>query len=206
MTTEKGTGDFREKLKILAAESLPRDWDKFRRVQMELWQWIKDFGKRAAQLNTLESGYITAPDTRSIWLGGLFQPEGLVAATRQFIGSKTMWPLEQMDLDVIINKSSKTENGFMFDQLRLFGADWDRKTCALTMTTLSSVTLPTTTFRWFKKGEEPPAPDGQYRVEIPVYLNSTFRQLLFSVRFMSPVSIPEEIWALRSVSLVVWST
>jgi len=43
-------------------------------------------------------------------------------------------------------------------------------------------------------------------VSIPVYLNASFKELLFSTRLPVFSALPNEIWTQRAVSISVWST
>lgn len=51
---------------------------------------------------------------RGVWLGGLFQPEAYVTATRQAIAHQKGWSLEQLSLKLEI-EGSANEEAFVID-------------------------------------------------------------------------------------------
>lgn len=42
-----------------------------------------------------------------MWLGGLFNPEAYITATRQYVAQANGWSLEELSLDVLITDSDK---------------------------------------------------------------------------------------------------
>jgi len=143
-------------------------------------------------------------------LGGMFSPEGFLAATRQYVSSKKQWPLEKLQLQVEIGQKDVQDNAFIFTGLSLYGADWklESETSVLLLTDKTVVALPPTKFTW--RLEEDIAEDVAKQVQlaqvkIPVYLNSTFKQLLTSVNLFVYAAVPKEIWTQRSVSIGTWS-
>jgi len=145
-----------------------------------------------------------------LWLGGLFSPEGFLAATRQYVSSKKQWPLEKLQLQVDIGQEETTDNAFIFTGLSLYGADWkpEENTSVLLLTDKTVVALPPTRFSW-RLDDEIAADLAKQKklahVKIPVYLNSSFKQLLTSVNLYVFSAIPKEIWIQRSVSIGTWS-
>ena len=70
---------------------------------VSLNDWIVDFKNRLQQLESItnESEY-----TRfSVWIGGLFMPKAYVIATRQTIARSHKWPLEELRLEIDLNKA-----------------------------------------------------------------------------------------------------
>lgn len=55
-----------------------------------------------------------------MWLGGLFNPEAYITATRQCIAQANSWPLEELELDVTITDSSD-KNSIPTDCFSLIG-------------------------------------------------------------------------------------
>lgn len=73
-------------------------------------QWITDFSNRVKQLQQVSQLVSTcgAKELQSfhVWLGGLFNPEAYITATRQCIAQANSWPLEELQLDVTITDSN----------------------------------------------------------------------------------------------------
>lgn len=65
-------------------------------------RFIVDFAARLAQLQTIA----TSTPNQSVWLGGLFQPEAFVTATRQAIAHKDGCSLEQLVLQLDVEQNN----------------------------------------------------------------------------------------------------
>lgn len=123
---EKATNDIRDIVNSLSKEHVPKSWSRYYIVNISsVSLWISDFLKRIEQLQFFcSSSYVNDP-IEHVWLGGLFSPEAFVATTRQAVAQRNMWPLEQLLLMIYIGRSDElqTSNTFIFDGLRLNGAD-----------------------------------------------------------------------------------
>jgi len=195
----------------LEKEIIPKQWKNYPIKAIPVSMWFKDLKTRLEQLNEIvEIDYVNNPLNMKLWLGGLFSPEGFLAATRQYVSSKKQWPLEKLQLQVEIGQEDAQDNAFIFTGLSLYGADWkpEDNTSVLLLTDKTVVTLPPTKFTW-RLDEEIAAEVAEQvkfaQVKIPVYLNSTFKQLLTSVNLYVYAAIPKEIWTQRSVSISTWS-
>jgi len=152
--------------------------------------WIVDFVRRVEQLNEVaQTAYVESPkDCR--WLGGLFSPAGFIAATRQYVASKNQWPLESLILCVEIGEDEWKENSFIFEGVILYGAGYDDKTGCLVLTEKTSTPLPASRFIWRNDEVDHISTSRQWQgkapetmsISIPVYLNASFKNLLFDVR------------------------
>ena len=70
-------------------------------------QFVTDLTARLKQLEVIAS----SPDAqRGIWLGGLFQPEAYITATRQAIAHQKGWSLEQLLLSLDVEESTGAES------------------------------------------------------------------------------------------------
>jgi dynein heavy chain 1 len=54
-------------------------------------QWIEDFAKRVKQLQQLCLTPLDKLGSVGIWLGGLFNPEAFVTASRQTVAQENKW-------------------------------------------------------------------------------------------------------------------
>ncbi|XP_038262583.1 cytoplasmic dynein 1 heavy chain 1-like [Dermochelys coriacea] len=126
-----------------------------------------------------------APNKKSknihVCLGGLFIPEAYITATRQYVAQANSWSLEELCLEVNV---TTTQNAvldacsFAVTGLKLQGA-----TCSnnkLSLSNAISTILPITQLRWIKQTN---ADKKANVVTLPVYLNFTRADLIFTVDF-----------------------
>jgi dynein heavy chain 1 len=79
---------------------------------MSVSEWIPDFARRLAQLDSLsEKDNLTDVD---VWLGGLFFPEAYITATRQAVAHRKKWSLETLHLRLDIERVNDP-NAFIID-------------------------------------------------------------------------------------------
>ncbi|CAM5123142.1 unnamed protein product, partial [Eretmochelys imbricata] len=116
-----------------------------------------------------------------VCLGGLFVPEAYITATRQYVAQANSWSLEELCLEVNV---TTTQNAvldacsFGVTGLKLQGA-----TCSnnkLSLSNAISTILPITQLRWIKQTN---ADKKANVVTLPVYLNFTRADLIFTVDF-----------------------
>jgi dynein heavy chain 1 len=207
----KATNDLRQLFAKLAKEQVPKQWLLFTVDDLGISHWLIDFVKRTTQLSKIaETDYVTDPRA-CLWLGGLFSPEGFVAATRQYVAQQNKWPLESLKLNLEIGQSQPKANTFVFEGLTLYGAGWDKQSGCLVLTDKTQTQLPASRFVWaYTEQKKDETDSGKaadiVTVSIPVYLNSSFKQLLFSVHLPVFSSLPSQIWTQRAVSISVWSS
>jgi len=211
----KATNDLRRLVFDLSKETIPKQWSLYVVGQLGITHWILDFIKRMKQLNHIaQINYVEDPSQTCLWLGGMFSPQGFTAATRQYVAQKNKdkkWSLESLVLSLEVGKEAAEPNCFIFEGLTLFGAGWDKRSGCLVLSDKTSTTLPVSRFRWTVTEEKE---SGEYvgqapdimQVAIPVYLNQSFKELLFSVRLPVFSSLPVETWTQRAVSISVWAT
>jgi len=214
--TLKATNDLRRLVQDLSKETIPKQGSLYVVGQLGVTHFILDFIKRLKQLNQIaQNNYVEDPYQACLWLGGMFSPQGFTAATRQYVAQKNKdkrWSLESLVLSLEVGKDSSEPNCFIFEGLTLFGAGWDKRSGCLILSDKTSTSLPVSRFRWTNVAEEKES--GEYvgqapdivQVAIPVYLNQSFKELLFSVRLPVFSSLPSETWAQRAVSISVWTT
>lgn len=181
---KKQTNYHRTMLSELVRGILPAGWRRYTVPNgCTVIQWVTDFSHRIQQLQKVSSlvSQAGAKELQGfpVWLGGLFNPEAYITAIRQCVAQANSWSLEELVLDVTI-----TENGDGGDQkdssfgvigLKLQGAQVKNNQLLLTSTIM--IDLPLTLLRWIRAGTEP----RPGKLTLPVYLNSTRAELLFTV-------------------------
>lgn len=110
-----------------------------------------------------------------MWLGGLIIPEAYFTATRQCVAQANGWSVEELVLDVVIG--GKKGQNFVLNGLKLQGAVWKDGGLQLSADVLSD--LPDVTLTWVKHDPKVNLQEG--KILLPVYLNSTRDDLLFTV-------------------------
>jgi dynein heavy chain 1 len=82
---------------------------------MSVSEWIPDFARRLAQLDSLvEMDNLADVE---VWLGGLFFPEAYITATRQAVAHRKKWSLETLHLRLDIERVNDP-NAFVIDGIR----------------------------------------------------------------------------------------
>ncbi|WVR09001.1 hypothetical protein IAU60_006061 [Kwoniella sp. DSM 27419] len=168
----KQTNELRTLMSDLNKGTIPTHWRKFKLPKgIAIAQYIGNLSSRLEQLNALTQGEKEA----STWLGGLFQPEAYVTATRQTVAHDKEWSLEQLVLRLDI-KGQGDDGSFAIDGLSLQGASWSGRHLALNDG--GAVSLGPCHFIWQRRDELSSRAD---TVNIPVYLNNDRSDVLFSV-------------------------
>ena len=168
-------------------------------------QYLANLSARLTQLEDLAKG---ADDRKSVWLGGLFQPEAYITATRQTVAHKNGWSLEQLSLSVALNQTSDVD-AFSIEGklkftipnaiadvagLKLEGADWSGS--GLTLNDGRPVALGASQLNWRKTDA---VNSDKKTVNLPVYLNGDRADVLFAVDLSS--SLGQDAVAQRGVCL-----
>lgn len=184
---KKPTNHHRVLIADLAKGIIPKSWHRYTVPSgITVIQWITDFSERIKQLHSIsqtsQQGGAAALKGLHLWLGGLFIPEAYITATRQYVAQANSWSLEELCLQVYVNEGKgpvKLDTGsFGVTGLRLQGAVCVNN--ALQLSSTISTDLPLTSLKWVRYDSVVPSPS---RVTLPVYLNSTRAQLLFTVDF-----------------------
>lgn len=182
---KKQTNYLRTLISDLVKGILPRSWCRYTvPVSMTVIQWVTDFSERIKQLQQISQGAASggAKELKNIHvcLGSLFVPEAYITATRQYVAQANSWSLEELCLEVNVTTAqgaSLDACSFGIKGLKLQGA-----TCAnnkLSLSTAISTELPLTQLRWIKQSNA----EKRHVVTLPVYLNFTRSDLIFTVDF-----------------------
>ncbi|KAH8310126.1 hypothetical protein KR067_011213, partial [Drosophila pandora] len=114
-----------------------------------------------------------------VWLGGLLNPEAYITATRQCVAQANSWSLEELALEVTITdaglKTDQKDCCFGVTGLKLQGAQCKNNELLLASTIMMDLSL--TILKWVKISSETRIS----KLTLPVYLNSTRTELLFTV-------------------------
>lgn len=183
---KKQTNYLRTLINELVKGILPRSWSHYTvPAGMTVIQWVSDFSERIKQLQNISqaaaSGGAKELKNIHVCLGGLFVPEAYITATRQYVAQANSWSLEELCLEVNVTASqSATLDACSFGVtgLKLQGA-----TCSnnkLSLSNAISTVLPLTQLRWVKQTS---AEKKASVVTLPVYLNFTRADLIFTVDF-----------------------
>lgn len=200
--SEKPSNPMRVLFQDIQKDRLPKRWNQYVTDEMSISIWIEDFASRIELMQKIQGHGPGQYGRRAFWLGGLTQPEAIIAATRQATAQSLDVSLEELHLDVTVAGDANdkpTDNSFSFDNFEMFGASWDN--AALSLSRQVSTKLPTVRFTWKHVKD---VKEKENTVTLPVYLNSTRQQLLFSVNLRCPESIPKEVWAQRGACICVW--
>ncbi|XP_064603299.1 cytoplasmic dynein 1 heavy chain 1-like isoform X2 [Liolophura sinensis] len=188
MGEKKPTNHHRLMMSDLAKGIIPVSWKRYMVPSgITVIQWVTDFSERVKQLQVIvaatTSGGVKELKNINVWLGGLFIPEAYITATRQYVAQANSWSLEELYLDVIISDSGQKADAcsFTVSGLRLQGAVC--KNNKLQLATAISTHLPATMLKWIKI--EPGKDLKQGKVTLPVYLNATRGQQLFTLDFVT---------------------
>jgi dynein heavy chain 1 len=183
---KKQTNHHRLMISELAKGMIPGHWKKYTIPHgCTVIQWVTDFSDRVKQLQKVSSSCTSAGagilKTLTVWLGGLFNPEAYVTATRQYVAQANGWSLEELYLEVDIADADMAdlpvdECSFGVTGLKLQGAK--AKNNKLHLATSIVTDLPLTNIRWVRLNTEQGVTG---KITLPVYLNSTRSVLLFTV-------------------------
>jgi hypothetical protein len=78
---------------------------------------------------------------------------------------------------------------------------------ALTLSNDISMPLPPTLFKWkHKTSDKEESASKSDTVALPVYLNDTRADILFSIDLAVPSNVPQNVWYQRGVALSVWKS
>jgi len=207
---EKATNPIRDLFKSLRKEKLPQTWTTPAK-DLPLGVWVEDLSRRIEHMQKIAATTIAQYGHISIWLGGFFTPEAFVAATRQAVAQAHSWSLEALYLRVTVNDTTPAVDSFTFEGMTLYGASW--KDGALAIGSDMSCALPAVRFTWLLRAnkteaqiEEAERKNGEFFVTVPVYVDASRQNFLFTVRLRRPVDILPTVWSQRGTCLTVWTS
>ena len=93
---------------FLTAGTIPAHWNRYKTLRgTAVGPFLVDLKARLAQLESIAKDSVSR---RGIWLGGLFQPEAYITATRQAVAHTQGWSLEQLVLSLDVEEASGEES------------------------------------------------------------------------------------------------
>merc|ERR1712137_1169127 len=166
---------------------------------------LVDFTKRIQQLQKMQESHEYG---KCVWMGGLFNPEAFMTATRQAAARAHTWSLENLQLTAQVLSSEEfpagaDEAAFIARGLILEAASWDASAQEMVATDEMSSRMPPILFTWklIEDAEKEKTTD-HARVILPVYLNEMRLELLFSVVIHGPKEVSPHVWYQRGVALL----
>ncbi|KAH8272313.1 hypothetical protein KR026_001468 [Drosophila bipectinata] len=181
---KKQTNHHRSMLSELVRGIIPKGWKRYTvPAGCTVIQWITDFSNRVQQLQKV-SQLVSQAGAKElqgfpVWLGGLLNPEAYITATRQCVAQANSWSLEELALEVTITdaglKTDQKDCCFGVTGLKLQGAQCKNNELLLASTIMMDLSL--TILKWVKISSETRIS----KLTLPVYLNSTRTELLFTV-------------------------
>ena len=197
----KSTNELREISKDLFSDNIPKSWRVYQILDTGINEWIVDLKYRVTQLNKLTEDREFGKS--NIWLGGLIFPEAYLTATRQYVAQSLKVPLDELVLTIDLpnNISEKIEDSdFVVSGLCIEGAEWDYESGKLIMTDNLNYLLPQVIMKWVVKSKLEPK-----LFALPVYLNTSRKNLLFSVMFKNDSDLSDADWYQRGTALISWN-
>lgn len=193
-------------LKVLAhtmySGQVPKTWRRFTFLEtIDVTPWISDFKRRLEQFENL----ISTPEwqKKGVWLGGILFPEAFMTATRQFVAQNSKLSLDELDLRATLYEGGDVEDeSFLIEGMTIEGGAWTGT--SLTMSNDLSNVVKTIKFTWVKINPEDKHKLTDELIYVPVYLNSTRKNLLFSVK-LNCGSIPRNHLYKRGIALIAWN-
>ena len=144
------------------------------------------------------------------WLGGLFNPEAFITATRQCIAQANSWSLEDLKLELKIYEDEDScdmdESSFKVEKMKLIGAEYEGHE-ALKVSQAIFTDLKILRLRWVHaadggKGGNTSVSAESGKFSLPVYLNSTRSHLLFHAEFDLCQGQTEQAFTELSIAIV----
>ncbi|XP_069493861.1 cytoplasmic dynein 1 heavy chain 1 [Ambystoma mexicanum] len=183
---KKQTNYLRTLINELVKGILPKSWSLYTvPVGLTVILWVADFSDRIKQLQTISqaaaSGGAKELKNIHVCLGSLFVPEAYITATRQYVAQANSWSLEELCLQVSVTTTQNAvldAYSFGITGLKLQGAKCSNN--KLSLSNSISTALALTQLRWIKQT------NGEKKanvVTLPVYLNFTRADLIFTVDF-----------------------
>ncbi|XP_040576126.1 dynein heavy chain, cytoplasmic [Lepeophtheirus salmonis] len=203
---KKQTNYHRSIISDLTRGMIPKSWKQYKiPLNATVIDWIKDFSQRIQQLRMVSKTVVerTASALKSVtvWLGGLFNPEAYITATRQYVSQANSWSLEELYLDILIGDEGDTPSlddfSFGLEKLKLQGA-----TCYGNKLKISSIIvtdLHITRLRWLRQQDKEATVN---RITLPVYLNATRSDILFTADFSIAPGQEKHTFFERGVALI----
>ena len=197
----KSTNELRDIAKNIFNDSVPKVWQIYSTLELNVTEWILDLKNRINQLNKITQ----AKDygRSGLWLGGLIFPEAYLTATRQSVAQELKVSLDELMLSVELVKNITIIDNtcFVLKGLCIEGAEWNYEQNKLIMTDSLFSQLPPFLLKWSVKKNS----NLSNIFPIPVYLNTMRKNLLFSVFIKNESVLSDSDWYQRGIALISWN-
>ena len=188
----KQTNQHREIGQQLVKGVLPSSWRRYSvPATITVSAWVGDLAQRLAQLQEViaaaKGGGPASLRGGDYWIGGLFNPDAFITATRQCVAQANFWSLEDLKLKLSLSGGSGGKDGMTFGikSLHMYGAHCERDLLRISRSSLTE--LKHVRLQWHlkksKEEEEEKEHDRQQSITLPVYLNSERSEILVNVQF-----------------------
>ena len=180
---------------------IPKSWLKYIIPKdVDVTAWISDFNKRLEQFAAF-TGTKQWQKT-GVWLGGIIFPEAFMTATRQYVAQNNSASLDELELRMELwDGNEVSDDSFLIKEFSIEGARWEGET----LTESKSLTNDVKTVKctWVKVTPQEKGKINDGEIMVPVYLNRTRQNLLFSVKLKCG-SIARNFLYKRGVALIAW--
>ena len=197
----KSTNELRDITKNIFNDTVPKSWQIYATLELNVTEWILDFRNRINQLNkiTQSNDY----GRSGLWIGGLIFPEAYLTATRQSVAQELKVSLDELMLSVelVKNITNVDKTSFVLKGLCIEGAEWSYDEDKLIMTDSLFSQLPPFLLKWSVKKDA----NLNNIFPIPVYMNTMRKNLLFSVFIKNESVLSDSDWYQRGISLISWN-
>ncbi|XP_064650622.1 uncharacterized protein LOC135502065 isoform X3 [Lineus longissimus] len=170
----------------------------------QMYRWVKN-----GMVPTLNSGPTPAPrgQVRTIWLGGLVNPQALFMALRQEKAVLSDCLINEVELVCDIDDRSTSpdleedEAGVFVKDLHLQGASWDSGANSLALAESDVTTLPLIHVKAITKTKNSSSQDDLQKYNCPVFMNKA-RQVCSLVLPLSS-NLPTSTWVRSGAALII---
>ena len=204
----KQTNYHRSIISDLTRGIIPKSWIQYKiPTNATVLVWIQDFAQRVSQLQKVSScvtdNGANALKSLTVWLGGLFNPEAYITATRQCVSQANSWSLEELYLDIFIGDEndmpSLDDFSFGIEKLKLQGSDCRNNQLKISPTIITDLHI--TRLRWLK-ADNKKKDGGNNVITLPIYLNATRSDILFTAEFTIEPNQEKHKFFERGVALI----
>jgi len=196
----KSTNELREIAKDLFNDIVPKSWKAYITMELNVSEWIMDLRYRVQQLNKISAEKDFGK--KNIWMGGIIFPEAYLTATRQYVASNMKVPLDELVISIEMPKviDKIEDNEFVVSGICLEGAEWCYDSSKLVMTDNLFYQLPKVIMKWIRKSK-----DMTKVFPVPVYLNNTRKNLIFSLLIKNESELSDFDWYQRGIAMTSWN-
>ena len=187
----------------IITNDVPKFWRKYVVPdQIGLANWIKDLKHRVEQLTVISQ----TPDwqRKGINLGEVLFPEAFVTATRQYVAQIKSVSMDELQLRISFSDTDTVDDSsFLVKNIWIEGVNWTKSGLELSDDMTNHLKNVKFTWEYCSAAEIKKVKDGE--IMIPLYLNSTRKNLILSLKFdIRTSSVSEKQLYQRGIALIAW--